>query len=138
MEYHGRYTQPLKKFFDDILSVQKNGYPDQGHISEVVENVSYEQLLEMFPDIEEMDRGVWSSHSIFAVENDKYVLEISLFRETIERIHEIQDWYPEENVSDEYYMAFFIGGSVSQNIGGDLYTDHSFVVALDNKIVRID
>ena len=136
--YHGRYSQELRKFFDDVLSHKnKNNRPDIDYISSKTSEISYDQLKNMFPDLEEIGEGTWSRYNIVAEENDRYVLEISLFRETLERIHEIQDWYPEETVSDEYYMAFFVGGSVSQNIGGDLYTDHSFVVALDNKIVRI-
>ena len=89
--YHGRYSQELRKFFDDVLSHKnKNNRPDIDYISSKTSEISYDQLKNMFPDLEEIGEGTWSRYNIVAEENDRYVLEISLFRETLERIHEIQ------------------------------------------------
>lgn len=127
----GNYTKALEELFVDIFNSIDKGYPYKDFLRNY--QTKYDKLKEMFPDMEEMPQGTWSSYNIFGAEHTDKVIEIGLYREPEDILKEQQSDYPE--VVDDYYMAVFFGGDWYANRGGDLYMDKSFLITKDKKIL---
>lgn len=124
----GKYGNELKSFFD---KVHKTLYPDgtfkwgvdsrMGDVVDLVNELTYDQVLEMFPDLWDIDYENWSEYWICLEDNNEEVLNIGLYRESKDG-----DWAT-------HSIEYFIGGDLSHNEGGEMIDCISFTLSKENR-----
>lgn len=124
----GKYGNELKSFFDKVY---KTLYPDgtfkwgvdsrMGDVVDLVKELTYDQVLEMFPDLWDIDYENWSEYWICLEGNNEEVLNIGLYRESKKG-----DWAT-------YSIEYFIGGDLSHNEGGEMIDCISFTLSKENR-----
>lgn len=124
----GKYGKELKFFFDKVL---KTLYPDgtfkwgvdsrMGDVVDLVKELTYDQVLEMFPDLWDIDYENWSEYWICLEDNNEEVLNIGLYRESKDG-----DWAT-------HSIEYFIGGDLAHNEGGEMIDCISFTLSKENR-----
>ena len=124
----GKYGNELKSFFD---KVHKTLYPDgtfkwgvdsrMGDVVDLVNELTYDQVLEMFPDLWDIDYENWSEYWICLEDNNEEVLNIGLYRES-----KNGDWAT-------HSIEYFIGGDLAHNEGGEMIDCISFTLSKENR-----
>lgn len=81
----GKYTDDLKAFFDKALkALYPQNYDDfesdgMGEVISLVKELTYDQVLEMFPDLWDIGYESWSDYSICLEGNNQEILNIGLY-----------------------------------------------------------
>lgn len=128
MEYKGKYGNELKSFFD---KVHKTLYPDGtfkwgvdsriGNVVDLVNELTYDQVLEMFPDLWDIDYENWSEYSICLEDNNEEVLNIGLYRES------------KDDEESTHSIEYFIGGDIKKGVGGEMIDCISFSLSKEKR-----
>ena len=126
-ELMGRYTDELKTFFDKALkALYPQNYDDfesegMGEVISLVKELTYDQVLEMFPDLWDIGYESWSSYYICLEGNNQEILNIGLYRESKD-----DDWAT-------HSIEYFIGGDLAHNEGGEMVDCISFTLSKENR-----
>ena len=126
-ELIGSYTDELKTFFDKALkSLYPQNYEDfesdgMGEVISLVKELTYDQVLEMFPDLWDIGYESWSSYYICLEGNNQERLNIGLYRESKD-----DDWAT-------HSIEYFIGGDIVHNEGGQMIDCISFTLSKENR-----
>ena len=122
-----RYTDELKTFFDKALkALYPQNYDDfesegMGEVISLVKELTYDQVLEMFPDLWDIGYESWSSYYICLEGNNQEILNIGLYRESKD-----DDWAT-------HSIEYFIGGDLAHNEGGEMVDCISFTLSKENR-----